>query len=221
MYRWVGGLVVGWSVGRWVSGRWSVDLIKPFFKECIFLDGTLICTYGYLFKLIFTLLTFGDKGVRVLAGHFVRLKILLYAQNFHWNQVFYLNWSISCNNMSFSRIVNDLQKAVIYFCKEGIYCLFYSLFYHVIICLKLNYFLFFILLQSWRKPTTVVWLKMLMEAILVLKLIGPVKKCLVPTDKCFRKDPEDIKIQGVKTRSLTKKERVVTNREYNHYFENK
>ena len=62
---------------------------------------------------------------------------------------------------------------------------------------------------------------MLMEAILVLKLIGPVKKCLVPTDKCFQKDPEDIKIQGVKTRSLTKKERVVTNREYNHYFENK
>ena len=27
--RWVGGSVVGRSVGRWVSGRWSVDLIKP------------------------------------------------------------------------------------------------------------------------------------------------------------------------------------------------
>ena len=53
------------------------------------------------------------------------------------------------------------------------------------------------------------------------RLIGPSKKCLVPTDKCFRKDPEDIEIQGVKTRSLTKKERDVTNKEYNHYFENK
>ena len=45
------------------------------------------------------------------------------------------------------------------------------------------------------------------------------KKCLVPTDKCFWKAPEDIKSQGVKTRSRTKKERVVTNREHNHYFE--
>ena len=47
------------------------------------------------------------------------------------------------------------------------------------------------------------------------------KKCLVPTDKCFWKAPEDIKSQGVKTRSRTKKELVVTSREHNHYLENK
>ena len=57
---------------------------------------------------------------------------------------------------------------------------------------------------------------MLMEATDLL-VLG--KKCLVPTDKCFWKAPEDIKSQGVKTRSRTKKERVVTNREHNHYFE--
>ena len=34
-----------------------------------------------MFELIFVLLTFGDKGVRVLAGPLLRSKILWYAQN--------------------------------------------------------------------------------------------------------------------------------------------
>ena len=33
------------------------------------------------------------------------------------------------------------------------------------------------------------------------KLIGPGEKSLIPTNKCFWIDPEDIKSSGVKTRS--------------------
>ena len=40
------------------------------------------CTYGYLFELIFALLTFRDKGVRVLARPFQRPKILWHVQSF-------------------------------------------------------------------------------------------------------------------------------------------
>ena len=45
---------------------------------------------GYLFELIFALLTFGDKGVRVLAWPSRRSKILWYAQNSQWihNSIF-------------------------------------------------------------------------------------------------------------------------------------
>ena len=42
------------------------------------------CAYGYLSELIFTLLLFGDKGVRVLTGSFHRSKILWHTQNFQW-----------------------------------------------------------------------------------------------------------------------------------------
>ena len=37
------------------------------------------------------------------------------------------------------------------------------------------------------------------------KIIGPGEKCLIPTDKCFWKDPRGIKKGKVKTRSCTKK----------------
>ena len=39
------------------------------------------CSYGYMFELIFALLTFADKGVRVLAGPFFRWNLLWYVQN--------------------------------------------------------------------------------------------------------------------------------------------
>ena len=53
------------------------------------------------------------------------------------------------------------------------------------------------------------------------RIIGPGEKCLAPTDKCFWKDPEDIKSSGIKTQSRAKKEHAVSNREYDHYLENK
>ena len=33
------------------------------------------------------------------------------------------------------------------------------------------------------------------------RIIGPAQKCLVPTDKCFWKDPEDIKSCRLETNS--------------------
>ena len=42
--------------------------------------------YGYLFQLILAFLTFGNKGVKVLAGSFLRSNLLQYAQNFQWVQ---------------------------------------------------------------------------------------------------------------------------------------
>ena len=40
------------------------------------------CTYGYLFELIFALLTFENEEVRVFGGSLLRSKILWYAKNF-------------------------------------------------------------------------------------------------------------------------------------------
>ena len=53
------------------------------------------------------------------------------------------------------------------------------------------------------------------------KIIGPAEKCLVPTDKCFWKDPQDIKNCGVKTRSHIMKEPTVSIQAYRNYFEQK
>ena len=53
------------------------------------------------------------------------------------------------------------------------------------------------------------------------KLIGPGEKSLISTDKCFWKEPEDIKSSGVKTRSQTINQPAVSNRDYNHYIKNK
>ena len=57
---------------------------RPIFIVSVhFLVTTLFCTYG----MMLSLLTFGDKGVRVLPGLFFRSKILLRnAQNFQWVQ---------------------------------------------------------------------------------------------------------------------------------------
>ena len=42
--------------------------------------------YGLPFELILAFLTFGDKGVKVLAGPLLRPKPLWYMQNFQWVQ---------------------------------------------------------------------------------------------------------------------------------------
>ena len=70
---------------------WNIEfrVSKPqthFIKVYFLWLQHLFCTYGYLFELIFALLTFGDKGVRVSAGSFLRPKIMWYAQNLHWVQ---------------------------------------------------------------------------------------------------------------------------------------
>ena len=52
------------------------------FKEYLFSCNIFFCTSGYLFELIFALSTFWDKGVRVVAGSFVRSQILWLAQKF-------------------------------------------------------------------------------------------------------------------------------------------
>ena len=51
------------------------------------------------------------------------------------------------------------------------------------------------------------------------QIIGPGEKCLTPTDKCFWKDPQDIRSCGVKTRSRTKKELTVSIQDYINYFD--
>ena len=61
--------------------------LDPFFKST-FLVATLFWAYGFLFELIFALLIFGDKEVRVLAEPFLRSKILWYVQNVQWVQSF-------------------------------------------------------------------------------------------------------------------------------------
>ena len=45
------------------------------------------------------------------------------------------------------------------------------------------------------------------------KLIGPGQKCLIPTAKCFLKDPEDVR-SGVKTRSQLKNQPTVSIEDY-------
>ena len=42
------------------------------------------------------------------------------------------------------------------------------------------------------------------------KIIGPGEQCLIPTNNPFWKQPQDIKNCGVKTRSCTKKEAMVS-----------
>ena len=46
------------------------------------------CTYVYLPELIFSLETFGYKGVRALVRPSLRSKFLQYVQNFQWVQKF-------------------------------------------------------------------------------------------------------------------------------------
>ena len=53
------------------------------------------------------------------------------------------------------------------------------------------------------------------------KIMSPGEKCLVPTDKCFWKDPQDIKNCGVQTRSRTKKEPTASIKAYRKYIEQK
>ena len=60
---------------------------RPIFLNVIlFYLQHVFCSYDYLFEIVFTLLTFRDKWVRVLAGPFLRSKILSYSQNFQWVQ---------------------------------------------------------------------------------------------------------------------------------------
>ena len=53
-----------------------------------------------------------------------------------------------------------------------------------------------------------------------IKLSGQVKKCIVPTDECFWKDPCEVK-NGVKTRLREKNELKVTLRDFNRYYDEK
>ena len=50
------------------------------------------------------------------------------------------------------------------------------------------------------------------------KLIGPGEKCLVPAEKCFWKDPRDIKKCKVKTGSCSRKESTVSIKDYDNYM---
>ena len=52
------------------------------------------------------------------------------------------------------------------------------------------------------------------------KIVKAGEKCSVPTDKCFWKDPCDVK-NGVKTRSREKNEPVVQFKDFNHYLDEK
>ena len=51
---------------------------RPIFLRVLVLVATLFCTYDYLFDSIFALLTFGDKGVRVLAEPFLKFEEMEY-----------------------------------------------------------------------------------------------------------------------------------------------
>ena len=57
------------------------------FKEYTFFSRNTISVLLGLFDLIFALLTFTDNGVRLLAGLFLRSKILWYVQNFQWFKI--------------------------------------------------------------------------------------------------------------------------------------
>ena len=46
------------------------------------------------------------------------------------------------------------------------------------------------------------------------KLIGLGEKCLVPTNRCFWKDPRDVRDCKVKTRNCTEKDSTVSIRDY-------
>ena len=100
----------------------AFKIADPFFKrEYLFLIATRFCTYGYLFGFIFVLLTFGDKGVRVLAGPFLRLKILWYVRIFQWVQ----NYSFPKENCIFpNSLINswNLRKWNISFIMLSLKC---------------------------------------------------------------------------------------------------
>ena len=51
------------------------------------------------------------------------------------------------------------------------------------------------------------------------KLIGPGRKCLVPTDECFWKNPWNAKKCQMKSRSRTKKEPTVSIKDYKTYMQ--
>ena len=69
----------------------TFKLHTHFLKSILFYLKNFFYTYGYLFELRFALLTFGDKGVRVLAGPFLRSKILRYAQIFEVDSKFHFS----------------------------------------------------------------------------------------------------------------------------------
>ena len=52
------------------------------------------------------------------------------------------------------------------------------------------------------------------------KLIGPGEKCLTPTAQCFWKDPKDVR-SGVKTRSQSANQAIVSTENYKYYFQKK
>ena len=52
------------------------------------------------------------------------------------------------------------------------------------------------------------------------KLIGPGEKCLTPTAQCFWKDPNDVR-SGVKTRSQSANQAIVSTEDYEYYFQKK
>ena len=80
------------------------DFKSIILKSIPFLVAKFICTYGYLFELIFALLTFGYKGIRVLVGPFSRSKSLRYTQNFQWvhNSIFPNGKHICSNSLTIS-----------------------------------------------------------------------------------------------------------------------
>ena len=69
-----------------------------FLKVILFLVVTLFPYFNYLFELIFALLAFRDKGIRVLVGLLLRSKINWHVQTFpmvsksiflHWKTCFF------------------------------------------------------------------------------------------------------------------------------------
>ena len=68
----------------WISV--SKNFRPIFLKSVLFLVVTSLLYLYYLFELIFALSRIWDKGVRVLARRFLRLKILIYVQNKQWVQ---------------------------------------------------------------------------------------------------------------------------------------
>ena len=53
------------------------------------------------------------------------------------------------------------------------------------------------------------------------KIIGLGEQCQIPTKNPFWKRPHDIKTCRVKTRSCTRKDPIISLKEYNNYFQEK
>ena len=70
-----------WNVEVSVSKLQTHALKSTFFQLQQF-----FCTYGYLFKVIFAFLTFGIKGIRILAEHFLSPGIIWFTENSQWAQ---------------------------------------------------------------------------------------------------------------------------------------